>query len=124
MASPLLPGIFPTTSHQLALFMTHRAATQPQLLQLLQWLTLHKRRSEPTRQSLSGTRLHTVDGCEILHQFIGGLSMFTPLLIGLQTSKVLQDFFLVPRKNLDGHHWFLGEIPLDEISLWLEGQAR
>ena len=36
---------------------------------------------------------HTVDGCEILHQLIDGLSMFIPLFIGFQPSKVVQDFF-------------------------------
>jgi len=30
---------------------------------------------------------------EILHQLIGGLSMFIPLFIGFQPSKVVQDFF-------------------------------
>ena len=35
----------------------------------------------------------TVDGCEILHQLIGGVYWCIPLFIGLQPSKVVQDFF-------------------------------
>ena len=35
---------------------------------------------------------HTVDGCEILHQF-SLIAGFFPLFIGFQPSKVMQDFF-------------------------------
>ena len=41
------------------------------------------------------TYRHTVDGCEILHQSINGLSMFIPLFIGFQPSKVVQDVFSI-----------------------------
>jgi hypothetical protein len=40
---------------------------------------------------------------EILHQLIGALSMFIPLFIGFQPSKVMQDFF---HPMIAAHHCY------------------
>ena len=43
---------------------------------------------------------------EILHQLIGGLSMFIPLFLGFQPSKVVQDLSTVgtSNKSVPGQH--------------------
>ena len=44
-----------------------------------------------------------MDGCEILHQLICGLSMFIPLFVGFQPSKVVQDFATIHSMSSPKH---------------------